>query len=296
MTDSHRSRSSEEAPQAAVEAAAVADSPLETRIEEVPGYKPRGLAETSLAEVPTVVDRTAVVDAAMAGFRKVDTVEVVIDDDDRRVVPDITQSPWRRNCALRIRTKTNRNYVGTGWFIGPRTVMTAGHCVYIHDEGGWAQSVEVIPALDGTRRPYGSAASSRFRAVDGWIERADSDFDYAAIILDTPLGEQTGWYGFAALDPALLRSADTNISGYPADRERATRQYFHARKITRITPRKIYYEIDTYGGQSGSCAYLLANGSRVAVGIHTTGASAGNSGTLINEDVFNNMRRWKQGA
>jgi glutamyl endopeptidase len=295
MTGDHRSRSSEESPREAAEAEPVAPTPLETRIEDVPGYRPRGLAE-SAESAAVVVDRAAVVDAAQAGFRKVDTVEVVIGDDDRRPVPDPTQSPWRHNCALRIKTKTNRNYVGTGWFIGPRTVMTAGHCVYIHDEGGWAQSIEVIPALDGDRKPFDSSRSSRFRAVDGWIERADSDFDYAAILLDDPLGEKTGWYGFAALDAATLQSADLNITGYPADRDRATRQYFHARRITRVTPRKIYYEIDTYGGQSGSCDYLLANGNRVAVGIHTTGAAAANSGTLINQDVFENMRRWKQGA
>jgi glutamyl endopeptidase len=293
MSNGHRSISSEES-SSEPEVKPIAPSKLPTKIEDVPGYRPRGLASSNVEAVPAIVNRSAVNDAALGAFRKMGMVEVIIGDDDRQMIPDTLRQPWQRNCALRIRTKTNKRFVGTGWFIGPQTVMTAGHCVYMHDEGGWVQSIEVIPALNGQERPYGSAFSNKFRAVDGWIERQDSDFDYAAIILDTPLGNSTGWFGFAALDNATLQSVDANISGYPADKDSATHQYFHARKITRLSPRKIYYEIDTYGGESGACVFLNTNGKRVAVGIHTTGASAGNSGTLINQDVFNNMREWKQ--
>jgi glutamyl endopeptidase len=303
MSDGHQPRSSENfLPRS--ESISAADSPLsanslssrstlDTQIEVVPGYRPRGLAEFGVEVVETSARRADAPDAAMSAFRTLDTVEVVIGDDDRQRVPNVQQSPWRHICALRIQARNGRRFVGTGWFIGPRTIMTAGHCVYMHDEGGWPEFIEVIPALNGSERPYGYVTSNRFQAVSGWVEDRNSDFDYGAILLDQPLGNSTGWYAFAALDAATLQAGDANISGYPRDRDNATQQYFHARKIVRASMRRLYYEIDTYGGQSGSPIWLNVSGQRVAVGIHTVGSSTGNSGTLINEDIFTNMKLWK---
>lgn len=293
MSAGHRSISSEETFRT-LEVGPPAPSKLRAVIEEVPGYRPIGLAGRSPEDAPVIVDRTVTLDAAMISSSNFRTQEVIGGDDDRRPVPNPGDTPWRRTCALRILTRTNRPVVGTGWFIGPRTVMTAGHCVFFHREGGWAQSIEVIPALNGNQRPFGSAFSDRFRAVDGWVQGEDEDFDYAAIILDTPLGAGPGWFGFSALDKDRLQRTDANLSGYPRDLDSATRQYFHARRITRVTPRKIFYDIDTSEGQSGACVWLLHEGVRVAVGIHTRGDSSANFGTRIDEDVFNNMSRWKQ--
>lgn len=267
-------------------------SPISTKIEAVPGYKPRGLAERGVESV--ALPNAVPVDAALGAFRNMDLMEVVLGDDDRQAVSDVTDSPWRHICALRINTKSGRRYVGTGWLIGMRTVMTAGHCVYMHDEGGWAESIEVIPALNGTDRPYGTFISSEFHAVDGWTSERNSDFDYGAILLNEPIGQDAGWFAFSALGESALLSTDANISGYPQDRDHATRQYFHARKIVRASERRIYYEIDTYGGQSGSPIWLLVGDKRVAVGVHTNGSSTSNSGTLINSEVFNNMKLWKK--
>lgn len=277
-------------------------TPLPTTMENVPGYTPRGLAERASlgiiengSGVPLASgSRSAVVDAALPAFNKIDQLEVVIGDDDRQRVPEVQTSPWRRICALRITAATGKVYVGTAWFIGPRTLITAGHCVYIHEQGGWARSIEVIPALDGMERPYGQAVTSKLEAPQGWIVNRNSDFDYGAIFLDEDLGNQVGWFAFASLSEIELQQAVVNISGYPADLERATRQYYHARQITRSSERRLYYEIDTFGGQSGSPIWLTVEGKRVAVGIHTNGASSGNFGTRIIPEVFENLKRWKQ--
>src|SRR5918912_3129628 len=66
--------------------------------------------------------------------------------DDRVRILDTELAPWRMICALRMRGPTGAGAIGTGWFIGPRTVLTAGHCVFSnHFFGGWASSIEVIP-------------------------------------------------------------------------------------------------------------------------------------------------------
>ena len=189
-----------------------APSPLETRIEPVPGYTPRGLATIAPEAMPVSINRNLVEDASLGAFRGQDIVEVVIGDDDRKAVPDATQSPWRHICALRIRTRTNKDYVGTGWLIGPRTIMTAGHCVFMHDHGGWAKSISVIPALEGHARPYGLYKSTRFSAVDGWTVNRDSDFDYGVIFLDEPVGSQAGWFAFAAASVPTIEPAPGRLS------------------------------------------------------------------------------------
>src|SRR5271157_3349706 len=87
--------------------------------------------------------------------------ETVIDRDDRVRILDTELAPWRMICALRMQGGSGAGAIGTGWFIGPRTVITAGHCVFSnYFFGGWASTIEVIPGLNGngsdaSARPYG---------------------------------------------------------------------------------------------------------------------------------------------
>ena len=234
MSDGHQPVNSEGA-ELRLEMAESAPSPLETQIEPVPGYTPRGLARIAPEAMPVSINRNLVEDASLGAFRGQDIVEVVIGDDDRKAVPDATQSPWRHICALRIRTKTNKDYVGTGWLIGPRTIMTAGHCVYMHDHGGWAKSISVIPAMEGQSQPYGVYKSTRFSAVDGWTVNRDSDFDYGVILLNEPVGNlpsslTTG--GTVAVWLPILSSEINGVSGSPrvthcADVIGSSSRHFH---------------------------------------------------------------------
>ena len=76
--------------------------------------------------------------------------ETVIGRDERVRILDTDLAPWRMICALRMRAQ-RRGTLGTGWFIGPKTVLTAGHCVFSTGFfGGWASTIEVIPGLNGS--------------------------------------------------------------------------------------------------------------------------------------------------
>jgi V8-like Glu-specific endopeptidase len=256
-------------------------------LESVPGYrKPEAPAERLRAR--------AVVDAVSGSIPERAVREVVLGNDDRVRVPNVGSFPWRAICALRITSRSGQQYVGTGWLISRRTVVTAGHCVFLHDDGGWPREIAVIPGLSGSREPFGRFVATRFRSVDGWIRDQANGSDYGVIQLERPVPEEVGFFAFAALDDQTVKGVDANISGYPADRDNASRQYYHARRIVKATSSKLLYDIDTFGGQSGSGIWLdLGERGRVAIGIHTTGSSTGNSGTRINADVFSNLRRWK---
>lgn len=238
-------------------------------------------------------------DAAAASFGETAALEVVIGQDDRVRVTDelIRTNPWRQICALRIRSIAGTMYVGTAWFIGPQVLATAGHCVYMQKEGGWVESIEVIPAKEGQTEQFGRLTATRFATVTGWIERsADRDFDYGVIFLDDPtVGTRVGNFEVqAALDDELL-GMTARISGYPADLDRAEFQYYHERPLERVTPTRLLYDIDTFGGQSGSPVWLQVEGApAIAVGIHTTGTFTGNSGTRISEPILDNLILWNK--
>jgi len=131
-----------------------------------------------------------------------------------------------------------------------------------------------------------------FRSVRGWTQNSDPNFDYGCIILpNASLGNQVGYFGFASLTDASLNSLLVNNSGYSGDKPFGT-QWFNAGRVTNVTARKIYYMLDTYGGQSGSPTWRFLNGQRHAVGIHAYGGCP-NSSTRIVSQVFNNMMSWR---
>ena len=96
------------------------------------------------------------------------TVEVVIGEDERKHVENVNILPWQAICKLNITARDDSKWIGTGWLISARTVITAGHCVYMHDMGGWPKSIEVIPGLDNASKMFGSGLATVFRSTSGW--------------------------------------------------------------------------------------------------------------------------------
>jgi V8-like Glu-specific endopeptidase len=221
-------------------------------------------------------------------------LEVVIGNDDRLRVTNVTAFPWRAICSLLITARDDSKWIGTGWLIGRRTLITAGHCVYIKDRGGWVKEMQVIPGRNAGDEPFKRAKATSFRSVSGWTENTSRSHDYGAIILpeDKPYGEELGFFGIANLNDTQFNQLMVNLSGYPGDKPAGT-HWFHARRITNCGPTFFSYDIDTAGGQSGAPVWRLQNGVRHAVGIHTNGSPTGNSATRINKVVFDNLMLWK---
>lgn len=262
----------------------------QSTMEAVDDFDPsRALSE--IAEAQTVAisqDQKSLADAATLTYSQPETV---CGADDRARITPANDIPWRWICKLFIRFAGDRRVVGTGWLIGPRTVMTAAHCLH-SQELGWAQSIEVVPGMDENRRPYGSQFGVSFRATRGWVDDPKPDYDYGAIILpDDTMGNRVGWFGFAALGDNELQGLAVHTSGYPGDKPSGT-QWYNAGGITQVEERRIFYMIDTMGGQSGSPVWRKVDGERHAVGIHAYGGCP-NSAARITTPVFNNMLSWR---
>lgn len=257
-------------------------------LEAVAGFDPtRAFSQIADGEIVPITEADEAIPPCCA-----DRPENICGNDDRIRILQTTETPWRWICQLIITAANGSQYRCTGWFIGPHTVMTAGHCVYMHDNGGWAKQIEVIPGMNASSRPFGSKVSKVFRSVIGWTKNKDWNYDYGAIILpDNTLGNRVGWFGFAVLSDSTLNNLMANNSGYPGDKPFGT-QWFNAGRVTKYTDRKFYYMIDTMGGQSGSPVWRLINGQRQAIGVHAYGGCP-NSATRITKAVFDNMVAWK---
>lgn len=254
----------------------------------------RGLGETSLMPLPESFDALPL--ACSVHFEDGPMAESVCGHDGRVEVGKDGTPPWRMICQLIITMANGARTRGTGWLISPRTVMTAGHCVHSARNGGWATKIEVIPGMSGRRQPFGSAVSTQFHSVAGWVNRHEPAEDYACIVLpeDSALGNHTGWFGFAALPDSDLKNLLANNSGYPGDKTFGT-QWYNAGRIIGTEPQRLAYMFDTAPGQSGSPTwrYDKTRKQRHVIGIHNYGGCA-NRSTRINPEVFANMKAWKQ--
>jgi V8-like Glu-specific endopeptidase len=262
-------------------------------LEDVPGFEEAAL-ETAEGFEDVIVDEELEA-LPKPGAEEFEQPESVCGRDDRVRIRATTRIPWRWNCQLIITMRDGRRSRCTGWLIGPRTVITAGHCVYSHSAGGWARSIEVIPGMDANRRPFGSLVGRSFRSVIGWVNGRKSTHDYGAIILPRCNFRRLGYFGFCCLSSGTLRNLLVNNAGYAGDKPFGT-LWYNAGRIRRVTSRRLYYMIDTYGGHSGSCVWLLkrvrGRWQRYGVGIHGYGGCP-NKAVRIVSPVFNNLKRWK---
>jgi len=219
----------------------------------------------------------------------------VIGPDGRSKITNTHQYPWRAIASLLITAQDGTRYIGTAWFVSPRQLLTAGHNVYMHDEGGWAKSIQIIPGRNGNNQPYGSVTISNYRSTIGWTRDKDSDYDYGALLLPaaSPLGNTVGWLGYEARSDANLRGMKVNIAGYPGDKG-GTTMWWMADPVTDVRPLTFSYKLDTAGGQSGAPVFMyFPDRGRIGVGVHTYGSSSGNSATRLTDAVLRNVNAWK---
>jgi V8-like Glu-specific endopeptidase len=270
------------------------EDPLKGELENLVHPPPRAEAAGDFWQVP---DTSGLLDIGAASFGSRPLLETVHGIDNRVRIQTTSKYPWRINCSLLITARDNSRWVGTAWFIGPRTLVTAGHCVYIKNSGnpaqdGWVKSIQVMPGRNESRLPFGAVTSNVFWTVKGWADGGEENYDYAAIILPSDLGSNVGTYGFAALPDNQLMGKTAHISGYPGDKPSGT-QWYDKHEVASVNPNKVHYDIDTAGGQSGAAVYVVRGGRRIAVAVHAYGGPTTNSGTRISAPVFANLTNWK---
>jgi V8-like Glu-specific endopeptidase len=197
-------------------------------------------------------------------------------------VTDPTQYPNRAVARLDVSWPDLDFGHCSGFFVTTHLVVTAGHCVW-DAARGWAQTIFALPGItpDGGH-PYGICQVSKMESSEGWVERSDSDYDYAAIVVNCPSGNGTpGVFGLTPPDNQDdAPSSPVTVSGYPGLIDRGLQQHTAIDvPVLSYDERVFTYDVQTLDGMSGSPVYVPCedgSGTACATGIH---AALGVDGT-----------------
>lgn len=187
-------------------------------------------------------------------------------------------STWPYSVCVKLfgRMPNGSGFSCSGTLVGPRHVLTAGHCVYSIENRAWASSITAVPGFASGAQPFGAARMTRLHAFREWIEQGDLRHDMALIELDRPIGALSGWLsvGFAESCDLFLSNAFDN-PGYPAAAPFDGSDMFSwSGRLDRCTSRNLQVSFfqRSFGGQSGSGLFLrddrtlyavLSNGNNV---------------------------------
>lgn len=268
-----------------------------TTLHYLPAYRGTGL-------VPSAASESAIEPAERGGSIGRDFgINSVIGDDERTQVKNYLRFPNRAIASIKF-TLSDGDYLCTAFFIGPDTLVTAGHCVYDPYLNEWASKIVVFPGRNVNRMPFGKANSKKLYSTQCWVENEAPECDYGAIKIDKPLGYTVGWFGIGwkGRDSALLNHT-VNVRGYPGDKNPYGSLWTMAGPLEQLTRRQVGYSIDTYAGQSGSPVYgemQFGEGKckPCALGVHAYGEGVypfitRNSGARITKSVFENLVTWR---
>ncbi len=257
-----------------------------------------GVIPYQATPMPETMPELSVVEPYAGLLSGGDTIESIIGSDDLTLRTDNEVFPWRSVTKLYISASDGSNWVGSGMIIDNFHVLTAGHCVYLHDHGGWASSIEILPGMDldgpDPTDPYGHAWATLFRSYTGWTVDESANHDWAMLTLDRNVGYYTGWMGRTTAGSSSTIYTDTmNVAGYPSESGyTGRRMYWDTDPGYSANDYRHWYTADTLGGMSGGPVWRYVSGSRYIMTIHAYGGTTANSGTRLNSDKYNRIFDW----
>jgi V8-like Glu-specific endopeptidase len=228
-------------------------------------------------------------------------------------VPGTGAFPW--SAVVRIESYFPGDAAGafteaTGALIDPYHVLTAGHVIYSHADGGFADSVRVFPGQQGQGvTPFGEADATFERTYSSFVNADNAGGytetgDLALITLDRPVGNAAGWFGLGYVsDLTSYSGMALNTAGYPAEQGfSGYNQYHQFGNIAGATPDGAllswdYSSITAIAGQSGSPLWVYdpATGKRTVYGVLVSGNDPAHTGFAdrITPNILADLQGWE---
>jgi glutamyl endopeptidase len=229
-------------------------------------------------------------------------------DAQRRLVtlPEVKGVPFKAICHLAIEYADGQTANGTGFLVSPRTVLTAGHCVYMPTTGSQAARITIVPARQGDKAPFGWYETDQVDFSHAWRDvdpaAPDPQHDFGAIFLRTDelhrrVGHTLKWAAFSDADLNAIRVV--NVAGFPDYQDQAFMMECDDGPLIideahPINPRILYHVLATHEGQSGGpiMHYNPATTALTVFGIHTYGHDDANVARRVDPELAITIERW----
>jgi V8-like Glu-specific endopeptidase len=183
---------------------------------------------------------------------------------------------------------------GTCSLVGRNDILTAGHCVYDPDNGGWATGFEFYFGADynsvtGVFESWGAHPNYNQWNVVAWPDdtfrdadnqtmlQSESQFDIALIGIDRAIGDTLGWLG---IDPNQDGFINATAVGYPAGSTGMMQE------DTIVASNSFYYTydsiLDVMGPGSSGGPLLVGN---YVIGVKSTARSWADIGSPLYDQL-----------
>jgi V8-like Glu-specific endopeptidase len=216
----------------------------------------------------------------------------IVGTDDRQQITDASGYPDRVVGWLWSQAQDDSWSTCTATLIGPFTAVTAAHCVYVHDKGGWIKQMLFIPGVtDPESAPFGTYDWENVNILKGFIDNYDGTnygsampWDLAVITLAEDAGNQLGWLGFRVDDAADWAA---RLIGYPGDKPDGTMWSNTCDiKADQFGDLIYWHECDTFAGSSGSSMWEDQSGDLYIRGINVAEDDKVNYGVRFTESYY----------
>ena len=187
-------------------------------------------------------------------------------------VEDPTFMPHSSICQLKIKLDTGATGTGTGFYISPNRILTAGHNIKYGSAN--ATSIVVWPG-----RHYNMSTFPEFRVEASSFVKHPSyvfgnpDFDLAVIKVTTPPPNGSV---FAIEELRFSPGSGIVVCGYASGGARENQQHMDVDSIRDLDTESFTYGLHTQGGTSGSPVFYSTGSAFCAVGVHHGGNSLSN--------------------
>ena len=208
--------------------------------------------------------------------------------DDRTAVRSPTTHPYRTIGYVITTYPNGDNRRGSAYMMGYNAAMTAGHCIYNANRGGWATRVTFLPARTASSTPYGPYTASRLRKSSSYP--SDSSYsDWGIIEFSSDLG--LGYMGMRRYS-SVATETSINVTGYPAKVKGVDDQldmFTGSGEVLKTGNNQVYVDAYVSPGNSGGPIH----DGKIAVGTIARSASSGNFGCGFTDQIWNILMEYR---